>query len=205
MSNQLIGAIHRKSKSNKENKKDFYQTPTIVTKALIKGLWESDFIDMNRAHLYRVLDPCAGYGAITEEIKNSFKDVTAYDLYTEYGNRVDFLESEERFDLIFMNPPYSCKNKFIDKAMDLASGVFVLLPSNVENYNIMNKDYFDTEFYHGKIKTYPKLFMDQSLGDVNFGGTSTYSWHYFSKENKNHNTYKKEFMVDVRQFLEKDS
>jgi len=193
----VLDAIHRKSKSEKENKKDFYQTP----KMLMDALFDSIIVSKNET----VLDPCCGDLAITRELKKHFKHVDAMDLYSNAGNmKGDFLQMrvDKKYDIIIMNPPYSQKNKFIDKALEIANQVYVLMPSNVDNYTIMNEKYFAQDFYLGSIRTYPKFFMTDSLDNIKWGGMSTYTWYVFSKDSKYQNKDKIEVRKDLRKYLD---
>jgi hypothetical protein len=113
----------------------------------------------------RVLDPCAGNGAIGDVLKKYFNpnQIVEYDLYSGYTFERDFLTETGRYDYVIFNSPYTKKNAFIEHALGISNFVFSLLPIGVENYTIMNEKFFNTDQYIGKIKCYPKFFMDQEL------------------------------------------
>ena len=199
-------AIHRKDKSEIENKKDFYQTPPCVIEALVSGMKDVKLYSQDIKTMARILDPCAGNGAIGGVLKKYFNQIVEYDLYSGYTFERDFLEEGGRYDYIIFNPPYSQKNGFISHALSISNFVFSLLPIGVENYTIMNEKFFDNEAYIGKIKCYPKFFMSENPSDkIKWGGMSCYAWHIFTSDldkQKKFKTTKFEVMKDIRKFIE---
>lgn len=200
----LTDVVHRKEKSEMENKKDFYQTPYCLTEALVDGLKDIKLIGDYFCDVSAVLDPCAGEGAIGAVLKTYFRNVKEYDLYSEYQENKDFLGETGKYQMVVMNPPYSQKNQFIEHALKIAQFVVVVMPENVVNYTKMNEQFFDKDEYIGKIKTYPKFFMNENLDSIKFGGMSTYSWYIWTNDwdwKRKHSKYKFEVIKDIRRFL----
>ena len=171
-------SIIRKEKSTLENKKDFYQTNPYMVKSLVNWLKKNNFPAGSK-----VLDPCCGQGVISEGLKDFFFDVTAYDKYTGEASK-DFLDETEHFDMIVCNPPYSDKYNFIKHSRKLAKHVFVLLPLNLSNYNMVTREYEDIPEFVGRLQMVPKMFLDETT-DWKPGGNSQYCWYYWKQE---HNT-----------------
>ena len=198
-------SIRRKDKSELENKKDYYQTPSCLTKSLISGMKDLKLYNPNIKTMARTLDPCAGNGAIGAVLKTYFDNVVEYDLYSGYTFERDFLEETGRYDYIIFNSPYTKKNEFIEHGLTISNFVFSLLPIGVENYTIMNERFFDNPSYIGKIKTYPKFFMTEEISDkIKWGGMSCYAWHIFTSDvdkQKKFRTTKFEIIKDIRKFI----
>jgi hypothetical protein len=199
-------AIHRKIKSDDENKKDFYQTSPPLIMALIEGMRDLKLYTHNIGRMARVLDPCAGNGAIGNVLKKHFEQVTEFDLYSGYTYEKDFLKEDGWYDYIIFNSPYTKKNAFIEHALEISNFVFSLLPIGVENYTIMNEKFFDDDAYIGKIKCYPKFFMTEDLPDkIKWGGMSCYAWHIFTSDSdkqKKFKTTKFEIIKDIRKYTD---
>lgn len=200
----LTDVVHRKEKTEVENKKDFYVTPHCLTEAFVEGMVDLKIFSKSYFDMARVLDPCAGEGAIGDVLKKYFRNVTEYDLYSGYTFEKDFFTETGKYDLILMNPPYSNKNDFIKYALKASNLVCVVLPENVINYTKMNEEFFDKDFYIGKIKTYPKFFMTDSLDEMKFGGMSTYAVYVFTNDydlRRKFSTFKFEVIKDVRRYI----
>ncbi|WP_257474752.1 class I SAM-dependent methyltransferase [Bacillus velezensis] len=113
---------------------DFYPTPPkLICKMTSKVEWE---------HVNSVLEPSAGKGNLVEAINNQFKNISSYRRNSKYD--IDTIEQDEnlrhilrgkdcrviaddfltfntykRYDLIFMNPPFSCGVQHLLKAIEL--------------------------------------------------------------------------------------
>ena len=102
---------------------DFYQTPMPVAKALIEQLprlgVETDA---------DILEPCCGEGAITDVLCDyGYTNIRSFDL--NFGDhRQDFLKFDGSADVIITNPPFSQAGAFLDKAIEVAPTVMMLLP-----------------------------------------------------------------------------
>lgn len=110
---------------------DFYPTPIEVTQALIPYLFQHPF-NLSKDNV--IWEPACGNGAMSNVIKNSFKEVISTDInYYGYGYPgVDFLECKEPFSsVIITNPPYSeMAEKFIRKGLELTkpyNGIICML------------------------------------------------------------------------------
>lgn len=185
--------LRRKAKSSEENEKDFYQTPYHLSFALLDDLTDSHGSDIH------ILDPCCGEKAIGNVLCQRFDNILEFDLF-DPDCPVDFLEFQPdvKFDVVVMNPPFTQKLKFIDKALKVANEVYCLFPGLALNYNITG-EYKNKSEYCGQISCYPKANLSSELdptGYVNWGGTSIYTWLYFS--NDGISPIKWEKIVDVR-------
>jgi len=199
----LTDVVHRKLKTDLENQKDFYQTPYACTEALVEGLRE---LNLTTADQITVFDPCAGEGAITKVLDKHFhSSVIANDLfYDGWDYNEDFLTMENiDVDVIVCNPPYTMKNEFILKSLEMAKLVAIIMPSNVDNYTIMNEKFFSQDFFLGSIRCFPKFFMTDALDKIKFGGMSTYSWCIFSNNADVQKEYKHRFDIrkDIRELM----
>ena len=75
----------------------------------------------------KILEPCVGGGHLAETIKsfyNNKRDIICLDLVNRgYPNTIvqDFLKwnTNEKFDAIITNPPYSLAKEFVEKGMSL--------------------------------------------------------------------------------------
>jgi predicted RNA methylase len=176
----------RRNKSKELKEKDFYQTNPAMVRALLKYLpWSN----------VSILDPCCGEGVICGQLALSFGmqaavhgkkgiKLIAYDKFPKTGASVDFMDEEEEFDYVIMNPPFSQKYEFIDKALEVGKNVFCLLPLDVMNYNVVQRNYLSQKFFCGVILMTPKLFLHSGT-EAKRGGNSSYGWFHFSLENKN--------------------
>ena len=97
---------------------DFYATdPKAVEKLLLKYSINGN----------KILEPCVGNGNIADTIKKFYTnvtDVTGVDIVDRgYPNTIvhDYLtwETDEKFDCIITNPPYSLAGEFVEKSMEL--------------------------------------------------------------------------------------
>lgn len=108
-------ANRKKEADRPEN--DFYPTPKCLTWELIKtGQLEG---------CKSILEPCCGQYAISRELENAGFEVTSRDII--YGN--DFLlddYSNEHFDCIVTNPPFSKFDDILRKAKSVADKVCII-------------------------------------------------------------------------------
>lgn len=97
---------------------DFYATDPKSTRALL---------DIVKFDGETFLEPCCGEGHIAKVIKEYYPNakITAFDIVDRgYGKGgVDFLtyKTEEKFDNVITNPPYSLAQEFIEKSLDLVN------------------------------------------------------------------------------------
>jgi hypothetical protein len=170
--------LYRKPKSEEANVKDFYQTIPQMTFALL------DVLKHNFTPDTRVLDCCAGEGALSSVLRTYFKSVDEIDLFNTL-NPIDFLTyyPEEKYPLIVGNTPFSAKYKFIDHALDVGQTFVTLFPGLSDCYNVTGR-YKAKKEYCGRISMYPKVMLEETIsGDGSFiqGGTQNYSWFMFDR------------------------
>ena len=184
-------SIVRRSKTTKNKKADFYQTNPFMSKILIDWLKENKFDPS-----LKVVDPCCGKHSITNELNKYFGAVSYFDKF-QGDNKLDYLEEIISTNIIVMNPPYSAKYAFIDKARQDADYVFCLLPLNISNYNMFHREYEDIPNFVGKIQMAPKMFLDETL-DFKAGGNSQYCWYIW--HGKNNTNYSTTWYYDLRNY-----
>lgn len=102
---------------------DLYETPTVVTEALLR------VEDLP----HRIWEPAAGRGAIVNVLRGRGHDVVATDL-VDYGipgqeARRDFLleRAQDGVGAIVTNPPYKLADQFVEHALKLCPRVIMLL------------------------------------------------------------------------------
>ena len=97
---------------------DFYATdPKAVEKLLLKYSINGN----------KILEPCVGNGNIADTVKKFYKteiDITGVDIVDRgYPNTIvqDFLtwQTDEKFEAIITNPPYSLAIEFVEKGIKL--------------------------------------------------------------------------------------
>lgn len=185
-------SIVRKSKTIESKKADFYQTNPLMSKVLIDWFKENEF---NTS--LGILDPCCGKHSITNELNKYFNNVSYFDKF-EGDNKLDYLEEIISTNIIVMNPPYSTKYDFINKARTEANYVFCLLPLNISNYNMFHREYEDIPEFMGKIQMAPKMFLDETI-DFKAGGNSQYCWYIW--HDSNNTKYSKTWYYDLKKYI----
>jgi hypothetical protein len=103
---------------------DLYETPRVVTEALIRA----ERLD------HRIWEPAAGKGAIVDVLRGAGHDVVATDL-VDYGipgqqSGRDFLleyRAPVGVECIITNPPYKLADEFVAHALELCPRVVMLL------------------------------------------------------------------------------
>jgi len=100
------------------NAYDFYPTPA----------WAYENLPIDWSLFATALEPCEGDGRITRFLQEKGVQTEGFDLQTG----TDYLtsEPEEIYDLILTNPPYSLALEFLDKALQDAETVIMLLRIN---------------------------------------------------------------------------
>lgn len=107
----------------KRNEYDAYGTPTWCTEAIVKQVtWgASPFI----------LEPCKGKGAILDVLHMNALMLTDW---CEIQEGKDFLTEDFqpscRYDFVLTNPPFSLAQEFIERSLEIANCVIMLLRIN---------------------------------------------------------------------------
>jgi hypothetical protein len=147
MSSTNRGAVRRES--------DFYETPPYCVTALLHRLRELGGRYTNILIAEKVLEPCAGHGAIikaydeyrSKELGAPPPLWTAVEIREEARNHLDAVQTNwdkayyqdfltwrplpgERFDLCITNPPFNLALPIIERAMTMADMVVMLLRVN---------------------------------------------------------------------------
>ncbi|MHA1972824.1 MAG: hypothetical protein ACTSW1_07520 [Candidatus Hodarchaeales archaeon] len=117
---------------------DFYETPYWVTRVLL-----DDYLLINK-HL-TILEPCAGAGAISRQIKKYYPDsfVSQFEIRGEEEEKLkefgdirigDFLTKQlSYYSHVITNPPFSIAKEFLEHTFEQlpSSEVIMLLPLSI--------------------------------------------------------------------------
>lgn len=105
---------------------DDFPTPPWATRALVEHVLNEDTRHMT------CLEPACGAGHMAKVLSEYFDHVDASDIAAYgYGKTADFLSGDEtvgQYDWIITNPPFSLAERFVDRALDVATrGVAILV------------------------------------------------------------------------------
>ena len=165
------------NRGSKRIELDFYATP----KDCIQN-----FVNHYGAINGRVLEPSAGNGNIAEIVKNNGKNTITsievrgeeYDALKAVSDEViigDFLdfETEDRFDYIIGNPPYSLALEFLNKCFEIAG-------ENTKIIMLLRTSFLESKKRHEFWQKHPVngLYVLSKRPSFAGGGTdaSSYSW-----------------------------
>lgn len=101
---------------------DFYCTPRSLV-WLIEDFLKKEFSK------YVILDPCAGLGCISDELKHSGLSVITNDLYHQDNDfQFDYLTDVPniKYSRVVMNPPFSLWDAFVERAKGNARKVLTI-------------------------------------------------------------------------------
>jgi hypothetical protein len=115
----MLGKAYANKKQKKDRPKDdLYSTP----KSLV---WVMQDIILQEFPLNdTILEPCSGYGAISQELAKFGYTVKENDIINQNG--VDYLQSSFQERYIVTNPPFSLWDKFIQKAKQNCNKVLAI-------------------------------------------------------------------------------
>lgn len=134
---------------------DDFQTPSIALKSLLPYLKKE-----------WVIWECAeGKGNLTRALKEEGFEVVGTDILS--GD--DFLIYQpEKFDCVITNPPYSCKQKFLERAYSLHKPFAFLLPLTT----------FETQKRQKQFKKYglEVIFLDKRINFETPSGKGSGAW-----------------------------
>ena len=139
-----------------------------------------------------VLDPCmsvwepaCGSGNISKALISKGYNVFSSDLYNYgYGmTGVDFLKVSKKFDVIITNPPYSLAEQFIERSLEHASIVVMLLRLSFLEGQGRARGLWK---HHPPHRVYicgrrPSMYKVNHIGKKN-GGFVAYAWYVWKKE-----------------------
>jgi hypothetical protein len=97
-----------------QGRSDVFQTPEIALQPLLQ------FIPKE----YRIWEPASANGNIVNFFTSNNYNIIGSDI----TQGVDFFNNEKEFDCIITNPPYSIKDKWIDRCYKLNKPFMLLLP-----------------------------------------------------------------------------
>lgn len=144
-------------------------------------------VDELNIHGYTILEPCAGNGHITKELKKQGNKVVSNDLIQRdfiLDYNYDFLSgnvpNEYKYDMVLTNPPFKLIVKFILKSFEYAPIVIIFariqLLESIERYqNLFKKGYLK------KIYIYSKRTGTMPDGDIlaKRSGSMCFAWFVF--------------------------
>ena len=178
---------------------DNYETPAWATEALILQLQELE-IDIPS----KILDPCAGRGAIDAEIKRLLPsaDVRGADIreitmrkaifcYVPLKFGVDFLNDPPAFpeaEAVIMNPPFTLADEMVLKALSMPSVRLVCCLQRTQymegqkRFDRLFKDHPESEIFH----FISRVSMEQEgRARLISSGMMTFSWFVWRKVDGN--------------------
>ena len=160
---------------------DFYETPAVATKTLIK-------------HCYlptRIWDPCAGKGALTRVLTEHGFVVVGSDLNAHEGRDADIMTECDFLllhpfmpsgcDCIVMNPPFSLFDDFVRQALKLTPLVCVFARL-VALEGIARSDFMDTSLFRviaGRERL-PMMHRQNWEGNRLKKGAMPFAWFIFN-------------------------
>lgn len=154
---------------------DFYPTPPWGTRALLR------YVEFTG----HILEPCCGDGAMAEVLKETGQEITASDIINRgYGSERDFLSIQEPQTNIVTNPPFNIAETLLAHALSLASQkvCFLLRTAFLESRRRYGSLYRLTPpakllIFTERLSMYPKG------QEVHGGGTTSYAWFVWDKQN----------------------
>lgn len=135
-SSYILNGISR-SKNHEREKHDFYATDPHSVNLFLQRI-KQDKIILPKT----IYEPACGQGHISKELEIHGYNVISSDLYNYgYGKSgIDFLQSKEKVDCFFTNPPYKFALQFVEKSIE-----------NL-NSNGMSIMYLKIQFLEGKAR-----------------------------------------------------
>lgn len=205
--------------ARKDHITDYYQTPPYFVEALLQnyGLILYHNVDSERIFFkdYTFVDPCCGQKALGSVLRSKIKSLKVVEFDKFQGKdseKFDFLncdiskiihkgkkpDPQKKF-ITIMNPPFSAKLEFAEKALSYSDYLFLLYPLGASNYTVTNTRLLTSRWYHGSITMYPSVCLDQTLSPKK-GGNTCYVWHIFCTK-AIAPTYNVDYRVDWRQYV----
>jgi hypothetical protein len=153
---------------------DFYPTPEWGTLALLK----------NEMLYGNILEPCCGDGSMSKVLEKTGLKVISSDLYDRgYGFQKDIFDITETYDNIITNPPYNIALEVILKSLSIVKykAAFLVRTAFLESSSRFEKLYDKNPpnrvyVFSERLSMYPKGY------EVQGGGTTSYSWFVWDKE-----------------------
>lgn len=173
---------------------DFYATPTIATKELIKYL-RKNYPEMDNEFIW---EPACGKGHISQTLLDEGYNVISTDLFDRgfrpgcYGDDYDFLSNENNNTNlhIITNPPYKYAQEFVEKAMNIMQDGKICCM-------FLKLTFLEGKKRHEMFKKYPpeKILVfssrvncahgDDFEKEPERGGAVAYAWYIWRKGNTN--------------------
>ena len=173
---KVIGMVSNRRKTDLEGA-DFYPTPAWGTKALIK--YEKFVGD--------ILEPCCGNGAMAEILKLTGCNIIASDLYSrDYGSQCNFFDIKNEYDNVITNPPYNIAGDILDHALSISKNKVCILVRTAFLESITRYNRFYSTRPPSRVYTFvERLSLYPAGEEIKGGGTTSYSWLVWDKNNNN--------------------
>lgn len=127
----IAGAIAASMAKWARKPADLYQTPVEATYSVIP--YVEDLLPAGS----RILEPACAEGQMSKALEEFGYAVDSYDLRPDAGygiGGVDFLSNptfrDGQYDAVWTNPPFSAASQFIERGLEIAPIVVLLLKSN---------------------------------------------------------------------------
>lgn len=173
--NKALSIVGSSRKNGEREEDDFYPTPAYVVEELLKrekfegNIWE-----------------CAcGDGAISQVLKNEGFEVISTDLIDRnFGEQLNFLESNLNVDNIITNPPYKFALDFILKAKQSSNKKIAMFLKTVFLESSSRFEMFqDTKFPLKTVYQFSKRVSLYKNGiKMKNSGMIAYSWYVWDKD-----------------------
>lgn len=165
----MSSTLLERKKSTSKGSSDDFQTPTHATQLLIDTLLKEKAINKNM----KVWEPAMGEGKIIGCLEANGFECFGTDVKNA-ENLHDFLKTEvggyPTFDLLITNPPFSLKDKFLQKCFELKKPFALLLPITALGEQGRGKMYRE----HGV----QAIFPPERINFHTPSGTGSGAWFY---------------------------
>ena len=120
--------------------RDLYETPEWVTECLLPHI---------PRRVRRIWEPACATGKMVAPLRAAGFDVTGTDI--DQGLHGDFLRARVESDAIVTNPPYALAKQFIERALDLADFVAMLLRTDYDHAKTRRHLFADNPAFSKKL------------------------------------------------------
>lgn len=158
--------------SNHRADHDYYPTPDYATQALLD----------KEQFSHQIWEPACGEGHMSKVlIKNGYNVISSDLIRRGYGTpEIDFLTSEQSYDNIITNPPFSLGLEFILRAKKLSNHKIAMLLKTQFLEGVRRQPMFlDTEF---PLKCMYQFSKRLTFGNKKSGGMLSFAWFVWQKD-----------------------
>lgn len=165
---------------------DFYATNPHDVKQII------ELLDYPKN--FKILEPCAGNGHISETLKNlGYKNVFTNDIVErdlQLDSVKDFLKEDlpvKCFDLVVLNPPFKHAKEFIEKSLQYANDVLVIARLDLLETKArkdLNNKHLSCVFVHSKRARFAKNGDEERFKDSTSMSSAWFLYKKLKEETK---------------------